>query len=710
MFNIITSKKLYELSYKICDKLVLGENMKILNKKSKKTNYEKIVTKRFLAFFVVIICLFLLLGIKIVDVMIYDNDEYTEKLSELTYSKVEGTSTPRGRIYDRNYNLLVDNKSLKTITYQKKKGVTNIEMIEVARRLLPHIDLDYSRINDRNKREYYYALNKSKCDKLVKKSEIDKVKQRKMTARELEELKISRISDKDLEFSDEENKLAYLYYLMSRGYTYEEKIIKSDASEIEYAYVSEHITELDGFNTKIDWERVYPYGDVFKSMLGTVSTSVQGIPKEDKDYYLEKGYSLNDRVGLSYIEKQYEEYLHGRKALYEVVNSHETRLIKDGSRGNDIVLTIDINLQMDVERILEEQIWSAKGEANTEYYDHSSVIIQDPNTGEILAMASKKIVNGEMRDNITSILTSPITPGSVVKGASMLVGYNEGAIHIGEYIHDECIKVAGVPPKCSSVDNLGTINDITALAKSSNVYQFKTAIRVNGQEYFPEMKLNFNQRSFDVYRNMYHSFGLGVKTEIDLPVESSGYSSKDKAAGNLLDFVMGQYETYTPMQLSQYISTIANGGYRLAPHLLKEVRSSSETEDIGELQETVERKVLNNIDTKPEYISRVREGFYAVLNSPGGYGVGYMDSWMRPAGKTGTSQSFIDTNNDGKIDTETITSSFIGYAPYDNPKMSIIVTSPDSSHPNSGINYASLVTYRITGEVSRAFFYRYGVD
>ena len=73
--------------------------------------------------------------------------------------------------------------------------------------------------------------------------------------------------------------------------------------------------------------------------MGTVSTSTQGIPAESKDYYLEKGYSLNDRVGLSYIEKQYEEYLKGEKDVYEVVSSHETKLIKEGSRGKDIVLT-----------------------------------------------------------------------------------------------------------------------------------------------------------------------------------------------------------------------------------------------------------------------------------------------------------------------------------------------------------------------------------
>ena len=640
--------------------------------------------------------------------MIINKSKYDESLAVLTYSKVYGTSTPRGRIYDRNYNLLVDNKSLKTITYQKKKGTTNIEMIEVAKRLSPHIDIEYHRISDRNKREYYCAKNKELCDKLVTKKEIEKVNQRKMTVNELDELKLKRIKDKDLEFSEEELKVAYIYYLMNRGYTYEEKIIKSDVTDKEYAFVSENNSLLEGFNTKLDWERVYLYGDTFKSMLGTVSTTSQGVPLEEKDYYLNKGYSLNDRVGLSYIEKEYEEYLRGEKDVYEMVNSYEKRLIKEGSRGKDIVLSIDINLQREVERIIIEQMYRAKEEPNTEYYDHSSVIIQDPRTGEILAMASKRLVNGEVRDNINSVLMQPITPGSVVKGASILVGYNTGAIHIGERMLDECVKVAGVAPKCSSVNDLGVIDDITALAKSSNVYQFKTAIRVNGQEYFNGMKLNFNQNAFDTYRRMYHSFGLGVNTGIDLPRESKGYSSKDKAAGNLLDFVMGQYETYTPMQLSQYITTIARGGERIAPHLLKEVHSSSDTEEIGKLEYIVEKRVLNNVDTKEEYMNRVKEGFGAVMDW--GYGVGYMDSYFRAAGKTGTSQSFIDTNNDGRIDTETITSSFIGYLPRENPKMSIVVTSPDSSHPNSDINYASLVTYRITGEVARKYVEMYGLD
>ena len=684
--------------------------MKKINKTSKNINFDKTLNFRLNIILVSIIVLFIFLFTKIVFVIIFQSNKYTNELKRLSYNTVSFNSSPRGRIYDRNYNIIVDNKSLKMIVYKKEKKTSNIEMVNIARSVVDKLELDYYKLTERSKREYYCVINSDKCDLLVSKKEREKVKQRKMTSTELYELKLSRIPVSELNFDDNNNKVAYLYYLMNRGYAYEEKIIKSDASDSEYAFISENNDTLKGFNTRIDWERVYPYGDTFKSILGTVSSVTQGIPVEDKEYYLSKGYSLNDRVGLSYLEKEYEDYLRGEKAIYEVVNSHEVKLIKEGSRGKDIVLSIDINLQREIEKILEENIRRAKEEPNTDYYDHSSVIIQDPRNGEILAMVSKKIVNGEIIDNTTSILTSPITPGSVVKGASMLVGYNEGAVKIGEKMRDECVKVAGVSEKCSSVDNLGVIDDIMALAKSSNVYQFKIAIRVNGQEYFRGMKLNFNQKAFDTYRKMYHSFGLGVKTNIDLPVESSGYTSKDKAAGNLLDFVMGQYETYTPIQLSQYISTIANGGERLAPHLLKEVHKSSDSFEIGELEKTIDKEVLNTIDTKTEYMNRVKEGFIAVVNNPSGYGYGYMSTNMRPAGKTGTSQSFIDTNNDGIIDTETITSSFIGYAPYDNPKMSILVTSPDSSHPNSSYDYASLVTYRITRDVTNKYSEMYGIS
>ena len=681
-----------------------------MNKRKKKINYERIINKRVFVILIALISLFSVVFIKLFMVMLIDKDKYNDKLLALTNKSITLNSSPRGRIYDRNYNVIVDNKAINTIVYKKEKGTTNKEMIELAYTVSPHLNLDVSRLTLRAKKEFYLAKYPDKCKKKIKSSEYEKVKQRKLSNKDIEELKIERISLDELNvFKDEDLKTAYLYYLMNNGYTYEEKVIRNGATDEEFAYISENNDKLKGFNTRVDWERVYPYGDTLRTILGTVSSSSQGIPSEDKNYYLKLGYSLNDRVGLSYLEKQYESYLKGEKNVYEAVNSHELRLVKEGMRGNDVVLSIDINLQKEIDNLIDEAIIKAKSEANTEYYDHSSVIVTDPNTGEILAIASRKIVGDKIIDNVNSILISPITPGSVVKGASMLVGYETGVIKFGEKMLDECVKIAGAPEKCSSVNDLGVIDDLTAMAKSSNVYQFKTAIRVNGQEYYRGMKLNFNQKSFDTYRNMYHAFGLGVKTEIDLPIESAGYTSVDKASGNLLDFVMGQYETYTPIQLAQYVSTIANGGNRMQPHLLKEVRKATDKDTLGDVMYTFEPKVLNKIEVKSENLKRVQEGFYAVMHMSGGYGRGYINDRMDAAGKTGTSQSFIDTNNDGIIDTETITSSFIGYAPYNNPKVAFMVTSPNSSHANSSNNFASLVNYRLTRAITDKYYDMYGI-
>lgn len=681
-----------------------------MGKKYKKINYEKIINKRIYAFFVVIIFLFSILFFKLFMVMIVNSKEYDKKLASLTNKNVTLSSAPRGRIYDRNYNIIVDNKAVNTIFYKKSKGTKTKDMVRLAYKVAPHLELDFSKITLRAKKEFYLAKYSEICDKKITDDERELVRQRKLSNNDILELKIDRISlDEVNKFNEDDLRAAYLYYLMNKGYTYEEKVIKSEASDKEFAYISEANEELDGFNTRVDWERVYPYGDTLRTILGSVSSSDQGLPREEKDYYLKLGYSLNDRVGLNYLEKEYEKYLQGEKSVYEAVNSHELKLKKEGKAGNDIVLTIDINLQKEIENIIDQYILQGKRDANTEYYDHSSVIIQEPKTGEILAMASRKLVGDKFVDNTNSILISPITPGSVVKGASMLVGYETGAIKFGERMLDECVKIAGAPEKCSSVLDLGVIDDITAMAKSSNVYQFKTAIRVNGQEYHRGMKLNFNQKSFDIYRNMYRAFGLGVATGIDLPIESKGYSSVDKTAGNLLDFVMGQYETYTPMQLSQYISTIANSGKRMRPHLLKEVRKATDDLSLGDILMSYKSELLNTVDVREENMRRVQEGFYAVMHMAGGYGRGYTDDRLDAAGKTGTSQSFIDTDNDGIIDTETITTSFIGYAPYNDPKITFMVTSPNSSHLTSSSSYMSLVNYRLSRAVTDKYYEMYGI-
>lgn len=682
-------------------------------KKRRKTQYRNIsdiIEKRYLFIFIIIILCFSLIMIRLFYLEGIKDEDYKVALSSSKQKIITSSSSPRGRIYDRNYNLLVDNEAVKTIYYKKPKGITSKEEVSLAYKMSEILDIDYSKQSEDTLKEFWILLNEEDARDLITDKEKKLYNERKLNDDDLLKLKKKRITNEELDkLNDLDKEASYLYYLMNKGYSYAEKIIKNkNVTEEEYAYVSENINLLSGFNTKLDWERIYLYGNTFKTILGKVSSDSQGIPKEVAEDYLKKGYSLNDRVGISYLEYQYEDYLKGEKATYRLNSDNSYELVSPGKRGNDIVLTIDINLQQSVEDILKEEVYNAKGEVNTDYYNRSFVIVSDPKTGEVLAMAGKQVLFNDdgskyIVDYTPGVFTLPVTPGSIVKGASIAVGYKYGAIDIGTVMYDECIKIKNTKEKCSW-RNLGSLNDIKALQLSSNIYQFKIAMKVAGATYEYDEPLSIDKSAFNKYRDMYASFGLGVKTNIDLPLESIGYKGDSTLPGHLLDFSIGQYDTYTPLQLSVYINTIANSGTRLKPYLVKAIYAPSVDGEtvFGENIYKKEPEVVGTVSLDEKYMKRIQEGFYAVMQ--GSLGYGYMGLYNYSAGKTGTSQSFIDTDGDNIVDTETITSTFGGYAPYDNPKMSIVTVSPDVAHNNSNISYTSSVNKRITAKVTNKFF------
>lgn len=670
-------------------------------------NIREIIEKRYSILIGIIIFVIVVLFINLFYVQIVKNEFYVQKIEKLNENNIEGDSAPRGRIYDRNHRLIVDNEPIKIIIYKKQSGTNTKEEINLAYEVGSLINIDFSDIKEEDLREFWVKKNSDLAEKLITDKEYKKLEERKLTKDDIYDLKVKRVDVENINaFTDEDKEAASIYFLMNDGYSYTEKIIKKDdVTDEEYAVISENSNKLKGFNIKLDWERSYPYQDTFKSILGSVSSSESGIPYELKDYYLDKGYKLNDRVGVSYLEYQYEDILKGEKNIYQIDDDGNYKLVKEGSRGNDIVLSIDIELQKAVEEILTAELIKTKKEPNTELYNRSFVIVTNPKTGEILAMAGKQIVaegnDYKIYDYTPGVSTSPVVVGSIVKGASHIVGYNTGALSIGEVRNDTCVKIAGTPEKCSW-KYLGNLNDITALKQSSNTYQFYTAIRVGKGAYFYNSPLIIDLEAFKTYRDTFAEFGLGVKTGIDLPVESLGFKGESEVAGHLLDFAIGQYDTYTPIQLAQYMGTIANGGSRIQPYLLKSVYDSKNN-TLSNLVSETEPVVLNKVNTSDEYMERVKEGFKAVLEY-GGTGSGYIDLKYKPAGKTGTSESFVDTDGDGKIDTETITNTFAGYAPYDDPQVVFTVISPDIYHYGHNSSYTSLVNMRLSQQVSQKFF------
>lgn len=672
---------------------------KIIINKIKRKNNLKIINKNLKIFIIVIIATFIFISFNLYKIIYINKDIYIEKLNNINDKVIYGNSAPRGKIFDRNYNILVDNVTKPVIVYKKEKNTKISDMVRLAKKMTEILDLNYSKNTKFNLKEYYYIINKKVVDSKITEEELNKYNNNILTNNDLYNIKLSRITDEELDkMSEVDKKASYIYFLMNNGYSYSDKIIKDkDVTDQEYSYVLEQEENLGGFSGRLDVERVYHYNDTFKSIIGNIGK----IPSEEKDYYLSKGYDINDIVGTSYLEKYYEDTLKGVKATYKKINNNTLVKLTNEKKGKDIVLSIDIKLQQEVDKILLEEIKKAKKEANTRLFNKSYVIIQDPNNGEILAMSGKQLIEngkeGMFIDVTPSIISSSYTPGSVVKGASMMVGYTTKAIDIGYKTTDECIKIKSSPKKCSS-HKLGRINDIDALAESSNVYQFKIAIKVGKGNYSYDKPLKLDMNAFEIYRNKFKEFGLGVKTEIDLPNEQIGYIGKSMDTNLLLNFAIGQYDSYTPIELSQYITTIANDGYRLKPHLVKEILSNGKIIKIDKI-------ILNKVAGDNKYIARIQEGFRQVLVR--GTGKNVMGNSPNPAGKTGTSESFIDTDNDGKIDTETVSNAFVGYAPFENPEMTITVVSPDVEEVGTKIDYHSYVNRKIAKNVSNYYFNEY---
>ncbi|ABK85665.1 TPA: peptidoglycan D,D-transpeptidase FtsI family protein [Bacillus cereus] len=698
-----------------------------MKKQEKKSG--RAVTMRLNILFFCVFILFSAMIIQLGKVQIIDGETYKNEVEKRENATVS-LSVPRGKIFDREGNPVVDNRSLRTITYTKMKGVKSEEILKTARQLADIIEIpqeDIDKLTETDKKDFWMQLNPTLTEKLVSKKEINKFRDKDITGKNLdkkiEELKRKRVTDKNLQdLTDKDIKVLAIKSKMTSGYQMAPQIIKKDVSEKEFTIISEGLANLPGVDVSVDWERVYVNDGLFRSVLGNVSNSDEGLPSERLDYYLVRDYSRNDRVGKSYIEQQYEDVLHGTKKEVRSVADKQgttirTETISEGKSGKNLTLTIDMELQKKVEESIEKILKAYKGSESM--LDRAFVVMMNPKNGQVLSMAGKRLVEKdgktEIEDYALGTMTSSYELGSTVKGATVLTGFETKAITPGTYFYDAPMKFKGTREK-KSWKEFGNIDDLRALQVSSNVYMFHTALKIAGVDYVRNSSLNIKQEYFDKMRYYFRQFGLGVPTGIDLPNETAGQiGKKDNQPGFLLDYSIGQYDTYTPLQLVQYISTIANGGYRMKPQIVQEVREqTSQKDEIGKVVHAVEPIVLNKVDMKEEYIKQVKEGFRKVFQEGDGTGVrAFQKASYKPAGKTGTAQtvyggeSDIGRNEKGER-RECYNLTLAGYAPYDNPEVAFSVVVPWVMNDKSGINsdigkevldaYFELKNKRLTGE------------
>ncbi|WP_242311786.1 penicillin-binding protein 2 [Bacillus cereus group sp. BfR-BA-01331] len=650
---------------------------------------------------ILFLCIFLSFSaiiIRLGKVQIVDGEGYKNAVEKQENTTVS-IPVPRGQIFDREGEKVVNNTAVRTISYTKGKDITSEEILKIAKKLSKILEIseeDINRLTETDKKDYWMQLNKEKAKKKITKEDEENLRKQNIEGKEfdkkIDELRRGRVTAEELnELSPQDLKILAIKGRMNSGYKMTPQIIKKNVSEKEYATISENLSEFPGIDATIDWERNYVNGELFRSVLGNITSTEEGLPKENLDYYLVRDYNRNDRIGKSYIEQRYEDVLHGTKAEVKNVtdrkgNVIQTETITKGKSGNNLIMTIDMKLQKAVEEILEKQLKAYKG--SEPLLDRAFVVMMNPNTGEILSMAGKKLGkkdgNIEIADYALGTMTSSYELGSTVKGATVLAGFETKAITPGTNFNDAPMKFKGTKEKKSWKD-FGIVDDLRALQVSSNVYMFNTALKIAGIDYVPNSSLDIKASAFEKMRYYFGQFGLGVPTGIDLPNETSGIMKKENyQPGFLLDLAIGQYDTYTPLQLAQYVSTIANGGNRLKPQILREIREqTTKTEDIGKIVKSMEPVVLNHVDMKKEYIDRVKEGFRRVFQEGDGTGVStFKNLPYKPAGKTGTAQTVYggDDNSVGKDQegnrVRCYNLTLTGYAPYDKPEVAFSVVVP----------------------------------
>ena len=586
--------------------------------------------------FFVIFTLFVSLIVRLGYLQIVEGEEFNKKITANSSLQIT-TPSPRGQIYDSQGKVLVSNKANLAITYTRGKNIEGKDILPIANKVneLINVPVDPN-LTDRDKKDYWLANPENLKAAQARLTDQDKEDEKgnKITDEgTLYAKAVEKVTPEEIAFDDRTLQAVTIFKRMNAASQMNTVFIKNEGvTEGEIATIGEHTAEISGVSTGTDWTRDYSQSGALRSLLGTVSTEKQGLPAEEVDEYLKKGYARNDRVGTSYLEKQYEDVLQGKKAKSEVVLDNNGKIVSQtpiskGEKGSNLKLTIDSNFQNKVDEILQRN-YSQIVKTIGPYSENAYVVAMNPQTGAILAMSGfhHDLATGEVTPNPLAPILNSEVPGSVVKAGTLTAGYETGVIKGNDVLTDEAILLAGSNPKASWWNaSGGTTMQLTAeqaLEYSSNAYMMKLVFKMMGVNYYPNMIFPYevgDDTVFKELRKAFAEYGMGTKTGIDIPGETTGIQNKDfkdsssaPQGGNLLDLSFGQYDTYSALQLAQYVSTVANNGIRVQPHVVEGIYGNDENGALGKILKEIEPtngKVIVN-DKDLTKITRKQAPYY----------------------------------------------------------------------------------------------------
>ena len=664
-------------------------------------NPSKAILNRINILFFVIFALFLVLIGRLYHMQIANKAFYDKKLISTGSMATVTEGAPRGQIYDANGNVFVGNKAVQTITFTRTNKMTADAMRQVATKLVGLIPdaVNPKELTERDKKDFFLADpdNLAKIQgQLSNKEKIDRKTGEKLDEGKLYAKYISKVTASDIDFDQNTLIAATLYKKMNAKSNFATTIIASgNFTATQQAEIAENERAYKGISVGTTWEREY-HDPTFASVVGTVTSEQIGIPAEDLSAYLKKGYSRNDRVGTSYLEKGYEEALHGTSGVKQIIvgksgDVKKTNTLVKEVPGDNLKLTIDSKFQQGVQDILKKNFAALQGEGYGALSKGAYAVVMNPSSGAVYALGgiAHDKTTGSITDDALGAIQNAFTPGSVVKMATITAGWQNNVLSGNQVLTDQPIAIAGSPVKQSWFTNGGAlpISAVQALEYSSNTYMIQTALDIMGQPYHPQMTIYTDKLddSFKKLRAAYGEYGLGVATGLDIPGATPGYLGQNADAGNYLDESFGQYDTYTPLQLAQYAATIANNGKRVAPRLVAGIYSNTGDGTLGKLKETIPSKTLNTIDTSQENINLLQQGMFQVTHG-GSMATGkdvMAGANVSINAKTGTSETYTLDANGNQIYTSV--NNVVAYAPSENPQIAIGVMIPDTLIKAGGV-------------------------
>lgn len=633
---------------------------------------------------ILLVIIMVLYTARIYSIQIVNSDKYSSNAKGSTASRRAVLKAPRGEILDCYGRQIAANRDGYNIVFNKAYVKENINDIILS--LVNILDERSVAHKDRLPLEYnapYGFKEGESTTKLIKTLELaDYATASNCFTRLVERYDLENYTH------EQQRKIAGVRYSMeiedfsiSYPYTFAEDIPTELMRKI-----SESNFMLDGVSVKVVPFRYYPDTSLAVNLIGTVGPIYEEDWAEGENYK-DRGYAFDDKVGKSGIEYYAEKYLRGTDGeityyLDEEGNIIDQEITKKAVAGKSVMLTLDAKMQRTVQDALATTVRELQSKGGTARAGAAVVI--DIDTGGVITSANYPTYDtATMSQNYEALLADPSNPltdrafqgvypiGSTIKPVVAAAALENNLYNTGETIYCErTYKYFGdYTPSCMHYHKHMGLT--AALSKSCNYFFFELGRRVGAM----------------TMTDYFKQFGLGVKTGVEVN-DSAGIliePTSNGMGGDTLQISIGQLNAFTPLQLANYVATFANGGTHYKATLIDKIVSY----DMTTVYDECEPKITNNIKLKDSTISAIKTGMLSVtVDGTGQAALG--DYPIKIGGKTGTAQV------EGKADHST----FIVFAPYDNPEIaiSVVLEHGASSYASGNLVRQILDSYFITTE------------